>query len=266
MLTDYNKKLKVMNFTKVFILCGLYLCAWTHDNKTVDQNPSAGNTINKLLDHARYDLQDAGIAMLLKELKDARTYEKNGKHVSTPLEITSIYTRWGRRTCPAGASLVYEGFAAGGEHQSTGAAANYLCLPSNPDWDNKSHNPKYTSLIHGVEYETQQSLLHELHDQDVPCAICQVSSGSVVMVPGKNTCFKNFVKEYNGYLMAGLPIHRAASEYVCVDGEPEPANKSLAQNHNGKLFYFVRAKCGSLKCPPYKEGDDLTCVVCSYSP
>jgi hypothetical protein len=109
-------------------------------------------------------------------------------------------------------------------------------------------------------------VLNGIAEHDVPCAVCQVKSSSVVMVPGKNTCFKNFVKEYTGYLMAGHSTHKAASEYVCVDGEAEPASKSLAQNHNGKLFYFVRAKCGSLKCPPYKEGDDLTCVVCSYSP
>jgi hypothetical protein len=58
-----------MYITKVFILCGLYLWAWANDNKTVDQSPSVDDTINKLLDHASYDLQDAGIAMLLKELK-----------------------------------------------------------------------------------------------------------------------------------------------------------------------------------------------------
>ncbi|XP_060588907.1 short-chain collagen C4-like [Ruditapes philippinarum] len=266
MLTDYNKKLKVMYFTKVFILCGLNICAWAHDNKTVDQSHSVDDTINKLLNHAKYDLQDAGIAMLLKELKDARAYEKNGKHVSTSLEITSIYTRWGRKTCPAGASLVYEGFAAGGNFEVTGAPANYLCLPQSPEWDNKSNNPQHISHIYGAEYELHNSIFQGLTNHDVPCAVCQVPRSSVVMVPGKNTCFKNFVKEYTGYLMAGYPIYNAASEYVCVDGEPEQASKSLAHNHNGKLFYFVRAKCGSLKCPPYKEDDDLTCVVCSYLP
>jgi hypothetical protein len=58
-----------MYFTAVIILCGLYLCACAHDNQTEDQNLSVDDTINKLLDHATYDLQDAGIAMLLKEPK-----------------------------------------------------------------------------------------------------------------------------------------------------------------------------------------------------
>ncbi|XP_060603637.1 short-chain collagen C4-like isoform X2 [Ruditapes philippinarum] len=204
--------------------------------------------------------------MLLKELKDARSHERNNRRVNSSRYITSIYTRWGRRACPAGASLVYEGFAAGGEYRDTGAAANYLCLPQSPDWDNKSNNPGGVGLIYGAEYESHKSIFQHLAEHDVPCAVCQVPRSSVVMVPGKNTCFKNFVKEYSGYLMAGQPTQNAASEYVCVDGEPEPASKSLTTDLNGKLFYFVRAKCGALKCPPYKEGDDLTCVVCSYSP
>jgi hypothetical protein len=58
-----------MFFTTVIILCGLCLCAFAHDNKTEDQSLHVDETINKLLDHATYDLQDAGIAMLLKELK-----------------------------------------------------------------------------------------------------------------------------------------------------------------------------------------------------
>jgi hypothetical protein len=41
------------------------------------------------------------------------------------------------------------------------------------------------------------------------------------MIPGKNTCFDEYKVEYEGYLMAGHPQHEAASEYVCVDGEPE---------------------------------------------
>jgi hypothetical protein len=34
-------------------------------------------------------------------------------------------------------------------------------------------------------------------------------------------------------------------------------------NKNGYLFYPVEARCGSLKCPPYKNGEEFTCVVCS---
>ena len=161
---------------------------------------------------------------------------------------------------------MYEGFAAGGEHQDIGAPANYLCLPKTPDWDSKSENPSHAALIYGAEYETNKGVLHDLHNQDVPCAVCRVPRSHIVMVPGKNSCFEDYTIEYNGYLISGFPSYKAASEYVCVDGEAEKSSKSNVHNHDGRLFYFVRAKCGALKCPPYKENDDLTCVVCSYSP
>ena len=195
---------------------------------------------------------------------DARSSE-NAKSL-TYHNIASTYTRWGRRTCPQNSVLVYEGFAAGGDHLDIGAPANYLCLPKNPDWDNKRENPAHVALIYGAEYETHKGVFRDLEEHDVPCAVCRVPRSNIMMVPGKNTCFGDYMIEYKGYLMAGHHTHKAASEYVCVDGEAEKTSKSDVHDHNGKLFYFVRAKCGSLKCPPYKEGDDLTCVVCSYSP
>jgi hypothetical protein len=183
--------------------------------------------------------------------------------VSTPFEITSIYTGLGRRTCPSGASLVYEGVCSWG--RLPGNWGTCKLFMSSTNWDNKGNYSKYVGLIYGAEYEIYDTLFNGLLGHDVPCAVCQVESSSVVMVPVKNTWFKIFVKEYQGYLMTGYPAHTTASEYVCVDGEADPANKSLFHNKGGKLFYFVWAKCGAIKGPPFKEDDDLTRVVCSYS-
>ena len=57
----------------------------------------------------------------------------------------------------------------------------------------------------------------------------------------------------------------SASQFTCVDEKPEVL-KGGHVNHNGKLFYFVDGSCGSLKCPPYEDGRELTCAVCSFSP
>lgn len=84
------------------------------------------------------------------------------------------------------------------------------------------------------------------------------------MVPGKNVCHQDYMLEYHGYLMAGAYNHAAASEYVCVDVDPETIADTSA-NNNGKLFYHVEAECGALKCPPYVNGRELTCAVCSFS-
>jgi hypothetical protein len=85
------------------------------------------------------------------------------------------------------------------------------------------------------------------------------------MVPGKNVCHKNYFLEYKGYLMAEHYTHNAASEFVCVDENPEVVPGGHG-SQNGKLSYFVQGRCGSLKCDPYKDGLELTCAVCSYLP
>ena len=47
----------------------------------------------------------------------------------------AVYTRWGRTTCPTdqGTQLLYAGRAASTPLQFKGGAANYLCLPDDPD-------------------------------------------------------------------------------------------------------------------------------------
>ena len=52
------------------------------------------------------------------------------------------------------------------------------------------------------------------------------------------------------------------SDYSCVDMNAEPLDNRNA-NENGALFFPVKAKCGSLRCPPYKDGTEVYCVVCS---
>ena len=64
--------------------------------------------------------------------------------------------------------------------------------------------------------------------------------------------------------MSGFYNHAAATDYYCIDKEPENvAGGGEGRNDDGKLLNFVEARCGSLKCPPYVNGRELTCVVCS---
>ncbi|KAH3864788.1 hypothetical protein DPMN_027814 [Dreissena polymorpha] len=83
------------------------------------------------------------------------------------------------------------------------------------------------------------------------------------MIPGRNKCLDGWTLEYEGYLVAGDILHSAASEFICLDAKPESLPNDSGDN-NGKLFYFAEARCGgSLKCPPYVDGRELTCVVCT---
>ena len=75
------------------------------------------------------------------------------------------------------------------------------------------------------------------------------------MIPAKTKCHPGWTLEFTGYLMAG---------WHNLDKEPENVvggREGIIDD--GRLLYFVEARCGSLKCPPYVNGRELTCVVCS---
>ena len=84
-----------------------------------------------------------------------------------------------------------------------------------------------------------------------------------MMIPAKRTCPQGWTLEYEGLLMAGYHGHQGQSEYVCVSLGMETVAGG-AGNTNGGLFYVVEIDCGyALHCPPYKDGYEVSCVVCS---
>ena len=52
------------------------------------------------------------------------------------------------------------------------------------------------------------------------------------------------------------------SEFICVANNPEVLDGGNT-NQNGGLLYVVEAVCGSLKCPPYINGYEIVCVMCT---
>ncbi|KAK3109050.1 hypothetical protein FSP39_021864, partial [Pinctada imbricata] len=178
-----------------------------------------------------------------------------------------VYTRWGRDDCPANSQTVYSGYAGGSLYDHTGAASDYLCLPPDPEWGLHTESEDNSrALVYGAEYQFDSltDSRKSLHDQDVPCAVCRVKDrSSVIQIPARKTCYAGWNKEYTGYLMAGAHGHKAASQFVCLD-ENSVGIGGTQVNNNGKLFYPAEGRCGSLLCPPYVKGRELTCVVCSY--
>eukprot|EP00106_Octopus_bimaculoides_P016378 XP_014783820.1 PREDICTED: uncharacterized protein LOC106878958 [Octopus bimaculoides] len=83
-----------------------------------------------------------------------------------------------------------------------------------------------------------------------------------MMLPARTKCYPGWTIEYYGYLMSEYDYSHSRHEYVCVDHAPEINPKSY-KNLNGASMYIVQAMCGSLPCPPYENGQELSCVVCS---
>ncbi|GAB1601893.1 short-chain collagen C4-like [Argonauta hians] len=212
---------------------------------------------------------ESGHKLFKKSLESKLKEEPKTK--SSNAGVGAMYTRWGRKVCPSSAHLVYKGVVAGTHYDTTGGGSNLLCLPTDPIWANFTTEIETTSHIHGSEYELTShatkifdySNSKTLHDHNVPCAVCLTKEPTVVMMlPGRTKCYRDWSVEYSGYLMTENAVHKGRHEYVCVDKAPE-ADPAGYRNENGALLYFVQASCGSLPCPPYVDGQELTCAVCS---
>ena len=165
---------------------------------------------------------------------------------------------------------MYDGYAGGSHYAHSGGAASMICLPRDPDWDAGNHNDALhsaTGLLYGAEYRDGQSRNDNLfgkshHDHDVPCVVCLVRQSSVLVIPGKSKCYDGWSLEYSGYLMSNSYQHTGATDFYCVDNNPEDLIGG-AKRDDGLFLYFVEPRCGSLRCPPYVEGREFQCVVCT---
>ena len=179
----------------------------------------------------------------------------------------AVYTRWCRTTCPTvqGTTLFYSGRAGGTHKHHKGGAANYLCLPNDPDHLQYQSGVQGYSYVSGVEYwYAGFPLLSSLNYHNVPCAVCYVATRSVaVMVPAKTQCPTDWTLEYVGYLMAEYYNHDGHTMYECVDKDPESVPGLNAASDPTAFFDLVEPSCNGLSCAPYDAEKELTCVVCT---
>lgn len=194
------------------------------------------------------------------------------RHRQDGKESGATYVRWGRTQCPSGIGTdkIYDGFAAGDYYKHAGGGVELLCLPKQPSWGNYSSSHIGHAYVYGTEFEifgTNSDLLFgkQVGEQNVPCVVCQSAGRLVALrIPGRASCYSGWTEEYRGYLFAAHHNYAKSSDYTCVDSDPEFV-QGKHKNQNGRLLYPVEAACGddSLPCPPYQDGWELACVICT---
>ena len=153
---------------------------------------------------------------------------------------------------------------ADGHYLQSGGGGDYQCLPHDVQWNYnvKAAGSGYAQLF-GVEYEMDSHTVGPIYQNDAPCSVCRTQRSASLMIPGRTSCFSGWTLEYAGYLAANwIGTGSYTSNFVCVDGHPEVLDGGGTNDDQG-LVYNVVAKCGSLPCPPYVDGLELACVVCS---
>lgn len=183
-------------------------------------------------------------------------------------DAASIYVRWGRSNCTEKAQLIYSGITAGAPAFQKGGGGNFLCLPDNPVYttteagENNDRSKIRSTQMYGAGFPPFQPFSD--NREDVACSVCRSPRRStVLMIPGRNVCpSEDWTLEYEGYLAAPrITIERA--EFICVDGTPEGYPGTEGHNPGPSELHPVESICGDLPCPPYVNGYELTCAVCT---
>ena len=180
------------------------------------------------------------------------------------------YIHWGRKSCPtvSGTKEIYSGVTAGSFYTHAGGGSNYLCMVQDAKYQSGAVTTGgYPTFIYGTEYQTASRSLASLHDHNVPCAACLVTTRtSKIMVPGTTDCPSGWTTEYTGWLMSAYYGHAGRTEHVCVDKDAEALAGQVA-NNNGALMYHSTVWCDAanpgIPCPPYVNSKDLACAMCT---
>jgi hypothetical protein len=145
-------------------------------------------------------------------------------------------------------------------------SAEYLCLPyedvqflrTTPGVQN------LRSFIYGTEYRDTTPAFSNMQYHDAPCAVCYNSTRTAkITIPGRTSCSPSWTEEYHGYLMtSGWFANQKTLVPVCMDVNSESVPGS-ASNHEDSVLFFIETRCEGIPCPPYTDGAELTCVVCT---
>lgn len=106
-----------------------------------------------------------------------------------------------------------------------------------------------------------------MSDKTFACAHCKLTSRASVLVKmAAKSCPDNWVKEYEGYVMApGKSSEKG--EFICIDKDMQEPNGSVSFGNSidsqWQQVREVTAICGALPCGPYEESKIIPCVVCT---
>ena len=203
-----------------------------------------------------------------KESKTVLTLQSIYDYVQSLLNSQKLshYVRWGGEDCPGnGTSMLYKGYMAGKHWSTFGSGTNSLCLPEVPSWAEHIDGYQNGAKIYGTQIEIDGTLSSKMfgsnvHNHDMSCTMCTSERASVAMFPGFSKCLAGWTKEYQGYLVASHPSHKGSSDFVCLDAD------FVKDRHRGNSEHVIRpveVQCGIIPCPPYVDGREVACVVCS---
>lgn len=174
------------------------------------------------------------------------------------------YERWGRTSCPAGATEVYDGWMLTGYYAHSGGPSNYFCAVATPEYD-----PAYgtgnnnQTILYQVEIESSANAHPDktaLHNYEARCAVCEVAASEVLTIAMARSCPAGWSLQYEGFIMGNRYDYANANEAICVDRDLEGHGASSGED--GGLLHFAEWDSRN-SALPYTNNREVSCVVCS---
>ncbi|KAK2140747.1 hypothetical protein NP493_5598g00000, partial [Ridgeia piscesae] len=118
------------------------------------------------------------------------------------------------------------GLAGGTYRYYKGGAANYQCLPRDPQWGEHTNGSTSGTYMYGAEYQMtpanspflKTNYARNLLNNNVPCAVCHVTERHVkVMIPARKQCPVGWTREYGGYLTTSHYNTNYRATFECMD-------------------------------------------------
>ena len=151
-------------------------------------------------------------------------------------------------------------------HRDKGGSAEYLCLHKQPQFlSTRSGIQDQRSYLVGTEYRSSPGpAFISMNYHDAPCAVCYAPTRiAKITIPGRISCPPSWTREYYGYLMAaGHYTTQKSRVPLCVDVNAQSVPGS-ATAYVDSLLYFIETQCRGIACPPYSNGAEITCAVCT---
>ena len=179
------------------------------------------------------------------------------------------FTRYGRTTCPDtnGTETLYIGKVVGSGIEE-GGSSEYTCLPNaNPEFlHNTTGLQPHRTQLYGTEYEFFNTS-SSLGSHNAPCAVCYTRTRiAKVTIPAKITCPPSWTREYYGYYMSTAQnFTQNTKTPVCMDNDAQALQVGEESDRQSvrSFLHFMETTCIGISCPPYSNGAEVTCAVCT---
>ena len=164
-----------------------------------------------------------------------------------------VFTHWGNKNCPTGATKLYDGAGYGGHYTHAHGAGGICTKGGDPGVANSYEG----DILYAMNVSGTASGIPG--DKSLYCAVCRWPKGFCFEQWGSSTCPTGFSAAYAGTSMGAHYTHQGPAGHYCID--PSGFDTSTPSTGNGWL-YVTRIQSAGNYGAAWPAGREVKCAVC----